>query len=515
MKPLGIGIDFGTTNSLAAAWGKDVMRLQAAQATAVQPIAFWHQDQTYGNRPHPSIVWYKPDDSIVVGMEARKKMQSLSDTTGNCFVRSVKRCFNSSSEWMHNGRRLMPYEVAAEIFGHLKRGGEAHPVLTGHRFEKCVVTVPVGFDGRQRREIRRAMERAGLRLQGFVHEPFAAMVAHFYHPERKLSSLRGKRVLVFDWGGGTLDICLVEGSQDGSTLYELAHDGIADRAGDDFDRRIMSDLRNRFLMKHMKLTMDDLSTRCRAEDRFWMNTEQAKIELTSEDKVRVRVPGFLDGNPPLDLSEMLKREEFDALIEQEVQAAAACTLRCLNLARISPACVDHVLMVGGTSLIPKVRRRLEEIFGARVHVTQEPDAAIARGAAIVAAEDWKPVNAITLGCELSRGNFFTLLPRGESLEAAASKKFVFYCTDPRDGNANFVFCRKPIDGDQATVPIGSILQVPVASERPTEFQELDRLVARITVTEDATLSVEVQHTGKGLTVSHEISDISFGLKLNS
>ena len=510
MKKLGIGIDFGTTNSLAAVWGVDVARLRKAQGDAARPIALWHENE----RPLPSVVWYKPDDKVVVGHEARRNMQGLTDSLGHTFVRSVKRSLTSRSEWVHGGKRLMPYEVAAEIFKHLRHHGEKHETLHGHEFESCVVTVPVGFDGHQRREIRRAMERAQLRLQCFVHEPFAAMVAHFYHPEKKLSSLRGKRVLVFDWGGGTLDICLVEGSQDGSTLYELAHDGIADRAGDDFDQRIMADLTGRFLSRHPELTMDDVTTRSRASDRFWLDAEQAKMALSDVDDVLVRVPVFLDGPPPLDLKETLKREEFETLIEPEIRAAVACTLRCLGQARLSPSSVDHVLMVGGTSLIPKVRRQLEEIFGAKVQVTSEPDAAIARGAAIVAAEKWRPVNAVTLGCELARGQFFTLLQRGETLAATASKKYIFYCTDPRDGMANFIFCRKPVEGDAFVSPTGSILQIPVATERPSQYRDLDRLIARITVTEDATLLVEAQHTGNGRTASHEISDISFGLQLN-
>ena len=516
MKKLGIGIDFGTTNSLASVWGTDVMRILGDQRAALKPVVFWHQDATFGNRPHPSVVWLKPDDSIVVGFDARRSMQELSGALGHTFVRSVKRAITSTAETVHGGRRLKPYEVASYIFNHLKSIGASHPTLHGHLFQKCVVTVPVGFSGEQRREIRRAMEKAGLELQCFLHEPFAAMVSHFYHPETKLASLRGKRVLVFDWGGGTLDVCLAEGAADGSTLYELAHDGIADHAGDDFDRRLMADLRGRFLTRNLNLTNDDIDARSRANDRFWINAELGKIELSKEDSVRIRVPNFLDGNPPLDLGETIKRTDFEAMIDETVKAAAACTQRCLNQARLTPASVDYVLMVGGTSLIPRVRRQLEEIFGAKVQVTFEPDAAIARGAAIVAAEEWKPVNAVTIGCEMARGEFFTFLERGEPLSASASKKFIFYCTDPRDGAANFVFCKKPVAGDSKTVvPTGQVLQVPVTTERPTDFRDLDRLVVRAAVTEDATLLIDVQHTGMGNRNQVEISDISFGLQLSS
>ncbi|MBA3351312.1 MAG: Hsp70 family protein [Blastocatellia bacterium] len=514
MKKIGIGIDFGTTNSLASVWGSDVIRVLGRQQETRRPVVFWHKDANAGNRPHASVVWFKPDDSVVVGFEARRNMQELSGTLGHSFSRSVKRSLESKGDILtHGGRRFEPFEIAAHIFSHLKKDAEVHPTLHGHKFEECVVTVPVGFSGSQRRQIRRAMERAGLVLQGFIHEPFAAMVAHFYHPERKLAALRGKRVMVFDWGGGTLDVCLAEGSLDGSTLYELAHDGIADHAGDDFDRRLMGNLRGRFLERHPMLTSDDIDTRCRAQDRFWINAELGKIELSTEESVRVRVPNFLDGEVPLDLGETVKRTDFEEMIDSEVKAAAACTLRCLEKARLGASSIDYVLMVGGTSLIPKVRRQLEEIFGAKVQITFEPDAAIARGAAIVAAEEWKPVNAVTLGCEMARGEFFSFLDRGRPLVASSSQKFIFYCTDPRDGVANFIFCKKPVSGDNVVVPIGAILQVPVSTERPAAYRDLDRMLVRSIVTADATLMIDVQHTGTNHSFQHEISDVSFGLQL--
>jgi hypothetical protein len=99
------------------------------------------------------------------------------------------------------------------------------------------------------------------------------------------------------------------------------------------------------------------------------------------------------------------------------------------------------------------------------------------------------------------------------LVASSSKKFVFYCTDPRDGVANFIFGKQPVTGDKQVVPTGSILQVPLGSERPTSYRDLDRLLVKSSVTEDATLLVEVKHTATGKVVKHEISDISFGLQL--
>ncbi|MEI8285384.1 MAG: hypothetical protein WCG52_10390, partial [bacterium] len=124
-----------------------------------------------------------------------------------------------------------------------------------------------------------------------------------------------------------------------------------------------------------------------------------------------------------------------------------------------------------------------------------------------------PVNAVTLGCEMARGEFFTLLKRGEPLEASTSKRFVFYCTDPRDGCANFIFARKNEDTDGTVSPTGEIMQLPIATERPTALRDIDRIIVRSSVTEDATLLIDAQHTGLGHTAQHEIADISFGLNL--
>lgn len=513
MKNLGIGIDFGTTNSLAAVWGRDVIKIADSQRTKRKPVAFWNDDLILGNRPHPSIVWYRPDNSVSVGLEARKKMQELDGTMGHSFIRSIKRSL-LDGEHEHGGKRMKPFEIASEVFSHLRNESNSQPTLHGHKFEECVVTVPVAFSGEERRVIRRAMERAGLTLQTFVHEPFAAMVAHFYDSETKLASLRGKRVLVFDWGGGTLDVCLSEGADDGTTLYELSHDGIEDRAGDDFDRNLMKVLRNRFLEKNQGVSIEYLEANFRAQDRFWLESELGKIQLSEDDRAQVRVPEFLEGDPPFDLSEKITKEEFESIIELEVEAAIGCALRCVRKARLTPESVDHVLMVGGSSLIPLVRRKLEEKFGAKVETTDEPDAAIARGAAIVAAEEWQPVNAITIGSLMTHETFFPFLNRDEPLVASNSKKYVFYCTDPRDGVASFIFGRQPVLGDSRVEQFGKVLQVPVKTDRPSEFKDLDRLLASITVTKDATLLVDIEHTGNGGRVSHEISDISFGLKLS-
>jgi molecular chaperone DnaK (HSP70) len=169
--------------------------------------------------------------------------------------------------------------------------------------------------------------------------------------------------------------------------------------------------------------------------------------------------------------------------------------------------------VGGTSNIPLVRERLETLFGHKVQVTHEPDAAIARGAAIVAAEGWRSFNALALGVKLCDGTFFDVLPAGAPLYASSSRRFVFYCTDWRIGSANLIFARQQVSGDRDVVTIGTTMQVPTKSEVDRE-DDLDRIVADFTVTLDATLHCIAQSTTLGKLVECEIHDISFGLEVS-
>src|SRR6266508_3367590 len=413
---IAFGIDFGTTNSLAAGWGDDIRKQEP------KPYALLD-----GNRPHASVVWYSPDSKVIVGNAARAQMQAHGGDMGHRFIRSIKRDLGHDREHeILGGQRLPAYDVAAEIFRHLKDHAHSVQLLRRHEIAECLVTVPVTFTGRQRKDIRRAMERAGIQLKGFLHEPFAAMISHFYDPETKLGKLRNQRVMVFDWGGGTLDVCIVQVSKDGTKIVELAHSGIEDRAGDDFDQRLMAELRTRFLQRNVELRDEDLELQGSVRDKFWLTAENGKITLSKTPEATVTVANFFQRNTKIyDLQETVTRHVFEGLIAGEVEAAVRCVQRCLTQARLTPGCVDHLVLVGGTSNIPLIREQLEALFGHKVQVAQQPDAAIARGAAIVAAEGWRPFNAVPLGVKLCDGSFFDILKRGDRLDAESSRRVVF------------------------------------------------------------------------------------------
>lgn len=507
MERIAFGIDFGTTNSIVAAWGTDMRRQYE------KPFVFWAD----GNRPHPSIVWYGPHVEPIVGHAARVNMQALENSTGHVFIRSIKRDLGRNAEKeLLGGTRKWAYEVAAEVFGHLKREAEKSSVLGKDKLLDCVATVPVDFKGHHRRDIRRALERAGVRLKTFLHEPFAALISQYYHLDTKLERIRGERIVVFDWGGGTLDVCVAEVSRDASQIYELSHDGIADRAGDDFDRKLMTLIKNRFLQKRGDVKIEDFQLRGSARDRFWINTEDSKIQLSKKTETIVTVDNFVEIlGKPFDLEEKLTRKEFEDVIADEVAAAEACVLRCMDRARLTPGLIDRVLLVGGTSNIPAVRTAIEQHFGTKVELADEPDAAIARGAAIVAAEGWQPYNVRPIGVKLADDTFFEVLPEGAGLTAAQSRSAVFYCTDPRPGSANFFFCEQAVAGDRVYRSLGDVLRVPTKSEAELHNRaDLDRILADFSVTEDATLLCTARSNSLGEEVQCEIHDLCFGLQIS-
>lgn len=217
----GVGIDFGTTNSIAA----------------IYKIALRETQPLYGETtfPHPSVVWYKADGSVIVGANAKKNIMGFSEVAGNRFVSSIKRRLGRDESISVFGLRKPAYEVAADIFRHIIRDAE-----TRHRclIKTGVVTIPIYFDGWQRRELRKAADAAGFFIKTFVHEPFAAIVGYCHRKGHGLhmEHMEGQIFLVFDWGGGTLDITVAQVIN--SELTELATGGISDRAGDYFNKKM-------------------------------------------------------------------------------------------------------------------------------------------------------------------------------------------------------------------------------------------------------------------------------------
>lgn len=506
MKPIAFGIDFGTTNSLLSIGGELV--------SAKKPIPLWAENK----RPHPSVVWYRLDEKPCVGFEAKTNMTEMNETLGNRFYRSIKRQLGKDRELELPGQLRVPASrIAGDIFKHLKQHYRDSAFNTdGGDLVEAVVSIPIDFDGRARADLRNAMAEAGIQPTTFVHEPLAAAISHFYDPLQKLARLRGKKVLVFDWGGGTLDVCVLGVSNDGKDLIELGTAALDDLAGDDFDTSITQALQTRFIEAN-RIDSRTFVLNPSVDGRFRNRCELAKIELSADQDAVVRVPSFHEvGGKTLDMRESFRRTDFESWIGRQLDLAMATVDKCLKDAGVQAELINHVLMVGGSSNIPAIRRRMEDLFGSRVEIADEPDAAISRGAAIVAAEGWAPFAARRITVQLADDSYFPVLERGEMLVSSAGRRYSFFCVDPRPGDAYFWFFDHPNDRQGKQRKLDQMLSIPVNPNiASVEEMGRDRLVCDFSITENLTLRCNGRSSSVGIDQETEIFDIHFGLRISN
>ncbi len=242
-----IGIDFGTTNSLIVAYDKNKSKFSYFNYEGDIPV------------PTSSTVWYN-DNKVIVGDEARKKMYKHADDEGHHFEKSVKLKLGSGHNLNVFGKPVEPYKVAARILRHIKTDAleRWQADKAGADLNSAVFTVPINYNGKQRRDLRKSAHEAGIEVTTFIHEPFAAIVGYYFAKEdisyekviKNLNMLDGQHILTFDWGGGTLDITVVQINK--GKMCELGTAELTDKAGDKFDEDIATYVWNLFLDKYGK-----------------------------------------------------------------------------------------------------------------------------------------------------------------------------------------------------------------------------------------------------------------------
>ncbi|WP_019503194.1 Hsp70 family protein [Pleurocapsa sp. PCC 7319] len=201
---LGFGIDFGTTNSVAAVFdGREL-------------TSFVDNN----GRPHPSVLWFRGSEKPIIGRKAKDKLRDFGNIPGNQFIKSIKSQIKQETEIEIFGKNYHTWQVASEIFSFLKedavRGYPDYPEI-----KEAVITIPLYFNGQQRKAIRKAADNANIFVKSFIHEPFAAVIGYLFSNSNSIENLKTvkENILVFDWGGGTLDITLVK--LDSGTISEV------------------------------------------------------------------------------------------------------------------------------------------------------------------------------------------------------------------------------------------------------------------------------------------------------
>jgi molecular chaperone DnaK len=417
-----IGIDLGTTNSCVAVMdGKDAKVIENSE----------------GARTTPSMVAFSDDGERLVGQPAKR--QAVTNPTNTLFA--VKRLIGRRHEdptvekdkglvpfpiikgdngdaWVEaQGKGYSPSQISAMILQKMKETAEAY---LGEKVEKAVITVPAYFNDAQRQATKDAGRIAGLEVLRIINEPTAAALAY------GLDKKDGKTIAVYDLGGGTFDISVLE---IGDGVFEVkSTNGDTFLGGEDFDMRLVEYLAAEFKKDQgIDLKGDKL-----ALQRLKEAAEKAKIELSSSQQTEINLPFITaDASGPKHLTMKLTRAKFESLVDDLVQRTIAPCKAALKDAGVTAADIDEVVLVGGMSRMPKVQEVVKQLFGKEPHKGVNPDEVVALGAAIQAGVlqgDVKDVllldvTPLSLGIETLGGVFTRLIDRNTTIPTKKSQTF--------------------------------------------------------------------------------------------
>jgi molecular chaperone DnaK len=417
-----IGIDLGTTNSCVAIMdGKTPKVIENAE----------------GVRTTPSVVAILDDGERLVGQPAKRQAVTNPENTFFAIKRLIGRNFSdpmvekdkgmvpyqivkgpTGDAWVRaHGKDYSPAQISAFILQKMKEAAEAH---LGEKVEKAVITVPAYFNDAQRQATKDAGKIAGLEVLRIINEPTAAALAY------GLEKNEGKKIVVYDLGGGTFDVSILE---IGDGVFEVkATNGDTFLGGEDFDLRIVDYLADEFKKEQgVDLRKDKL-----ALQRLKEEAEKAKKELSSTTQYEVNLPFIsMNASGPLHLNIKLSRAKLEALVEDLIQRTVGPCEQALKDAGLKKSDIDEVILVGGQTRMPKVVETVKAFFGREPHKGVNPDEVVALGAAIQAGVlqgDVKDVllldvTPLTLGIETLGGVFTALIERNTTIPTKKSQVF--------------------------------------------------------------------------------------------
>jgi len=392
-----VGIDLGTTNSVVAV-------LEGGEPTVVA--------NAEGNRTTPSIVAFKGSE-VLVGELAKRQAITNPDNT----IRSIKREMGSKWSEKFEDKEYTPQEISARILQKLKRDAESY---LGEEVKEAVITVPAYFNDAERQATKEAGQIAGLDVLRIINEPTAASLAY------GLENDSDQKILVFDLGGGTFDVSVLEISEG---VFEVKSTfGDTSLGGDDWDEKVISWIVERFKSS----SGIDLSKDKMALQRLKEAAEKAKIELSSTPETEINLPFItaVDGNPQ-HLVEKFTRSEFDKITKDLVEKTREPVLNALADAELAMSEIDHVVLVGGSTRIPAIQALVKELTSKDPHQGVNPDEVVACGAAIQAGVlkgDVKDVllldvTPLTLGVETKGGIMTKMIERNTTIPTKRSETF--------------------------------------------------------------------------------------------
>jgi molecular chaperone DnaK len=419
-----IGIDLGTTNSVVAVMeGKEAKVIPNAE----------------GNRLTPSVVAFTDKGEVLVGEPARR--QAVTNPTKTVY--SIKRFMGRRHNEVASEEKMVPYEVvggaedyvkvkvgnqeltppeiSAKILRKLKESAEAY---LGHTVNKAVITVPAYFNDAQRQATKDAGQIAGLEVARIINEPTAASLAY------GLDKKGHEKICVFDLGGGTFDVSILEVAD--GVFRVISTNGDTHLGGDDFDQALINYVADQFKREQgIDLRKDQM-----ALQRLQEACEKAKKELSSSASTDINLPFITaDASGPKHLQMNLTRVDFEKMVDDLIERVRGPVLQAMKDAKLSPSDIDEVVLVGGSTRIPKVQAVVKEIFGKDPHKGVNPDEVVAIGAAIqggVLSGEVQDillldVTPLSLGIETLGGVMTKLVERNTTIPA--ERKQVFSTAD--------------------------------------------------------------------------------------
>ena len=432
-----VGIDLGTTNTRIA-------YMEAGRPTMIP--------NAEGKRITPSIVGITPKGEVIVGELAKRQAVSMPDRT----VRSIKRKMGQDYRVKLGDKEYSPQEISAMILRKVKQDAEA---FLGEKIEKAVITVPAYFNDSQRQATKDAGKIAGLEVMRIINEPTASALAY------GLGKGKEAKILVFDLGGGTFDVSILDIGQD---VYEvLAVSGNTHLGGDDWDQRIIDWIASEF----KKTNGIDLTRDLAAMQRLKEAAEQAKNELSSVGQTTISIPYVTaDQTGPKHISMELNRSRFEQMTDDLLQSTIGPVRQALSDAKLEAEQIDKILLVGGPTRMPMVQTLVRSIFGKEGDKSINPDECVALGASVqgaILAGEVKDivlldVTPLTLGVETLGGVATPLIPRNTTVPTRKSQIFTTAANSQTAVEIHVVQGERPFAKDNVTLGRFQLVGIPPA-----------------------------------------------------